>query len=75
MSSGLTPAHMIFQYQFRVRPVIALRSLSNLLGKQAEKVWIIHVAGVRGSSLHTPNCLERFCSGHSGVWTLPLGPP
>lgn len=48
MSRGLTPAHMAFQYQFRGRPVMARRSLSNLLGKQEEKVWIIHAVGVMG---------------------------
>lgn len=56
MSRGLTPAQMTFQYQFRVRPVMALRSLSNLFGR-----W--------GESLDYPCCWGEGASAFISLWS------
>lgn len=51
MISGLTPAHMTFQYQFRGRPVMACRSLANLLGRRERKSRLFTTEHSHGASL------------------------
>ena len=68
ISSGLTPPHMAFQYQFRACPVMALRSLSNLFGERGEKVWIARAVGGRRARPWSPLRLGSFCAGH--YWCL-----
>ena len=74
ISSGLTPPHMTFQYQFRARPVMALSSLSNLIGEWGEKVWITRALGGRRSRPQSPLCIRSFCAGHQWCLDMTTGP-
>lgn len=58
MSSGLTPPHMAFQYQFRACPVIALRSLSNLFGGGERKLGLSMLLAP-GSPGHTSSSAQE----------------